>query len=287
MKDLELCRRTVRENEQSGKEPRCAVYDDHKKPPNPTISSGFNLNRPDASEICQKYGVDYHAVRNKTAVLTKEQALDIEQHVIDEAEKICISKLGESHFEKLNAHQQAALISLAFTPSLLGSNLIKFIQESRFQDAFNEIKHRSNAGNHHGIQNRRDREAALFATTGDFPHPRSATDTFFSAAGASAQGFFAQSANDTKSSYRDSLNALSDRYGSMFASYTLNNMYASVNSNSFSWSYSRENTNTFMRNSQSYSSSFFNSDDSYSIGIGDDEPNDNDSEQSGKRRPWD
>src|SRR5437868_6328013 len=99
MRDLNKVRSVIRENEQSGDEPRVRVYSDHKGIP--TIATGFNLNRGDASEICQRYGIDYANVRAGIVDLTPQQALDLEEHVIREAEAICIRTLSEKVFSDL------------------------------------------------------------------------------------------------------------------------------------------------------------------------------------------
>jgi len=159
IKNVELVRNQVRAAEQSGRSPERTAYRDHKDIP--TIATGFNLTRPDASSICQSLGINFEATL-AGAPLTVKQAQDLEDHVICETAQICINKLGQQHFDKLAPEQQASVISVALTPAMLGQSLTTYIRTGAYTSAADEIQYRSNRSKHVGMQNRRDREAELF-----------------------------------------------------------------------------------------------------------------------------
>lgn len=155
----------LRLNENSGGPPRTRVYSDTGDAGGiPTISTGFNLNRPDARSWIEAVGANFDRIYSGAAELTAVQAETIETRVINEADAILRKKLSDGVFNKLTANQQAALVSLCVNgPDLIGPNLTKYIKASQFKAAEDEIRHRSNASRHPGLQNRRNREADLFA----------------------------------------------------------------------------------------------------------------------------
>ncbi len=161
LKDYIQARNFLRLNENSGRPPLTKVYRDHLGIP--TISTGFNLRREDARSWIEGVGADFDKILSGEAELTVKQAETIEEKIINESETILKRKLGASIFDKLNANRQAALVSLCLVPKLIGPNLTKYIQNSQFKDAENEIRHNSNHDHHPGLQARREREADLFA----------------------------------------------------------------------------------------------------------------------------
>lgn len=159
IKDIELVRGQLRAEEQSGREPEKIAYPDHKGIL--TIATGFNLTRPDARKICHDLEINFDDITHGVA-LTNTQAQNLEDYVIFEITQICINKLGLEHFDKLSSEQQAAIISVAMTPEVLGPRLIGYIRNGQYEFAADEIQSFSNRDKNPGTQNRRNREAALF-----------------------------------------------------------------------------------------------------------------------------
>lgn len=185
MRDIELVRKFVRLNENSGLPPYRIVYDDATgRPPArpgvftgiPTISTGFNLRRSDARSVLANIGANYDRVLRGEA-LTEAQAVSLETMVLNEAERIIKSKIDRMMYGMLGPHMEAALISLVVnSPSLLGPNLTRYINNANYEAALLEIKNNSNRDRDRGIQNRRNREAEMFekdmwASRGQPPPP--------------------------------------------------------------------------------------------------------------------
>jgi len=153
----------IRFNEQSGRPPIRRVYKDYKGIKH--IATGFNLERSDSEQIIASIDkdIDFDAIIEGRALLTIDQAEKLESYAILEAMKLVVDKIGGEHFERLSINQQIALISLALhSPSLIGRNLVRHIKNNDFNMAEYEIRQRSNAKKHYGIQLRRHREADVF-----------------------------------------------------------------------------------------------------------------------------
>ncbi len=163
MKDREKARQFLRDNENiGGRPPYTRMYKDSEEIP--TISTGFNLNRDDAKEVIESLGANYEKIKSGEEELSVDQAQRLEDHILDEAEKIVTNKIGQEAYNRLGRNQQSSIISLCVNggPSIIGPDITRYLQEGDFDAVANEIQHRSNRERHTGLQNRRDREAELF-----------------------------------------------------------------------------------------------------------------------------
>jgi GH24 family phage-related lysozyme (muramidase) len=144
------------------------MYLDHKDIP--TVGVGFNLKRKDADDCLRYCGVkenELNDVKKGKLALTETQMMSLLEFNVAEAEKIVRNKIGTDTFEALHEKQQWALVSLTFnSPSLIGPNLKKYTSSeatsSDQENAYVEILLKSNKHNHHGLQNRREVEAAWY-----------------------------------------------------------------------------------------------------------------------------
>ncbi len=144
------------------------VYKDHKGIA--TTGIGINLEAQHNAEFIEEnFGhpvEDYVDGRRK---LSQDQVDLLFDMNMNAAEQVVNNRLGQM---ALTSNQRLALVSLAFnSPGLLGPNLIGFIKAGEWTKAEEEIRERSNATKHRGLQNRRNREADLFAIDTHEPAP--------------------------------------------------------------------------------------------------------------------
>lgn len=140
------------------------VVDPNQKRGNITVGVGFNMDRPDARNVWNAvFGndVDFDKVYSGQSELNDDQVRRLFNFTAQEAETIVSNKFAGVDLEE---HQRIALVSLAFNnPSLVGPNLTSQVRDGRWNEAIDEILHRSNRTKHKGLASRRYREAALFA----------------------------------------------------------------------------------------------------------------------------
>jgi GH24 family phage-related lysozyme (muramidase)/murein DD-endopeptidase MepM/ murein hydrolase activator NlpD len=145
---------------------RLESYKDHKGLT--TVGVGFNMDAEGARDRFEQVlpTVDFDAVYSGEVDLLPSQSRALFDGTIGTYESIVSRKIGDA---PLSENQRIALTSLAFnSPSLIGDNLTKFVQEGRHIAAANEIKNRSNKNRHPGIQNRRDVEAQTYLGSEQF-----------------------------------------------------------------------------------------------------------------------
>lgn len=134
------------------------VYKDHKGIP--TVGVGINLHDAVNYNFLKGMGIEPEDVIEGRRVLSKKERDLLFENAVHEAEKIVSTKIKRP----LTENQRLALVSLAFNnPNLIGPNLTRYVNEGNWTAAEREIRQFSNRNRHSGIQNRRNREADLFA----------------------------------------------------------------------------------------------------------------------------
>ena len=136
------------------------VYLDHKGIP--TVGIGINLTAPQNVKFIKENfsgtAEDYISGKRK---FSDEQVEILFEYNMTLAEAVVNRKIGKV---ALTANQRLALVSLAFNlPGLIGPNLTQMIKDQKWEEVENGIRRYSNKQKHKGLQNRRNREADLFA----------------------------------------------------------------------------------------------------------------------------
>jgi len=130
-----------------------------------TIGVGFSLDAVgNKAQFCRALSVDAEYLQN---VLEGRQALtdgQVKQLFADSVQEARDFVDRKFKGVELQDHQYIALVSLAFNrPALIGPNLTRQVRNGDWSAATYEIMHKSNRTQHKGIQNRRNREAVMFA----------------------------------------------------------------------------------------------------------------------------
>jgi hypothetical protein len=136
IKDLDFVKAVLRAHEGC----RFRAYnmgDDH-----PTIGTGFNLDRFDASDILKACGIPHKISDLKTckATVTEPQIKRLDNYLLNEAALIAASGLGGEKFTNLTAAQQAAAISLATNSPKFMTKIASFMKNNNWDDSYLQKK---------------------------------------------------------------------------------------------------------------------------------------------------
>ncbi len=112
-------------------------------------------------------GEDSAARNSFSFLITRDQSKALFALLRPDYEAVLRQKLGAEVYDELaGSREMVALFSLAYnSPGLIGPGLAAALRSGARESAWFEIRFRSNRERHHGLQNRRDHEAALFGLT--------------------------------------------------------------------------------------------------------------------------
>jgi GH24 family phage-related lysozyme (muramidase) len=112
-------------------------------------------------------GEDAAARNNFSFLITRDQSKALFALLRPDYEAVLRQRLGTEVWDELaGSREMVALFSLAYnSPGLIGPGLTAALRSGARESAWFEIRFRSNRERHHGLQNRRDHEAAFFGLT--------------------------------------------------------------------------------------------------------------------------
>ena len=112
-------------------------------------------------------GEDSAARNGFSFLITRDQSKSLFALLRPDYEAVLRQKLGADVCDELaGSREMVALFSLAYnSPGLIGPGLTAALRSGARETAWFEIRFRSNRERHHGLQNRRDHEAAFFGLT--------------------------------------------------------------------------------------------------------------------------
>jgi GH24 family phage-related lysozyme (muramidase) len=125
-----------------------------------TAGYGFNLDAPETKGMMKSYGYDPEDVRSGRVEIPEDVAKQIKEQLIDINQREIEKQFGNLG---LSNNEIAALTTLRYnSPSLIGPNLTKYLNEGDKVNAAKEIMVRSNKENNAGLARRRLEEAKMF-----------------------------------------------------------------------------------------------------------------------------
>ncbi len=116
-------------------------------------------------------GEDSGARNTFSFLISRQQGKSLFERIRPDYEAVLKQRLGEEVLQALAGSQElAVLFSLAYnSPGLIGPSLTAALRDGARERAWYEIRFGSNRERHRGLQNRRDREAALFGALNAAP----------------------------------------------------------------------------------------------------------------------